>query len=110
MDIREHAEAHHQVLAQLVDRLGELDRPYAELQPGASGCDLLSAELTSHRPLTTLPAPLDAAGTKTFSVFTEIKARAGHLRPRGDRDLHHLDDRWAPTTSWPPRCWPGRPA
>ena len=30
-------------------------------------------ELTSHRPLTSLPAPLDAAGTKTFSVFAEIK-------------------------------------
>ena len=33
----------------------------------------LSSELTSHRPLTTLPAPLDAAGTRTFSVFAEIK-------------------------------------
>ena len=34
----------------------------------------------------------------------------GPLRPRGVRVLHHLDDPAAPTTSWPPRCWPGRPA
>ncbi len=34
---------------------------------------LLSKELTSHRPLTTLAAPLDAAALKTFSVFSEIK-------------------------------------
>ena len=72
MDIREHSEAHHQVLAQLIDRLGENDRPYNDLSR-AERRDLLSAELTSHRPLTSLPAPLDAAGTKTFSVFSEIK-------------------------------------
>ena len=72
MDIREHSEAHHQVLAQLIDRLGEIDRPYNDLTR-AERRDLLSAELTSHRPLTSLPAPLDAAGTKTFSVFSEIR-------------------------------------
>ncbi len=72
MDIREHSEAHHQVLAQLVDRLGELDRPYASLtRPERTRW--LSRELTSHRPLTTLPAPLDAAGTRVFSVFEEIR-------------------------------------
>ena len=73
MDIREHSEAHHQVLAQLIDRLGELDKPYNELTRSERR-DVLSAELTSRRPLTTLPAPLDAAGSKTFSVFEEIKA------------------------------------
>jgi phosphoenolpyruvate carboxylase len=72
MDIREHSEAHHQVLAQLIDRLGEQDRPYSDFSRSERR-DLLSAELTSHRPLTSLPAPLDAAGAKTFSVFTEIK-------------------------------------
>ena len=72
MDIREHSEAHHQVLAQLIDRLGERDRPYGDLTR-AERRELLAAELTSHRPLTSLPAPLDAPGSRTFSVFTEIK-------------------------------------
>ena len=44
---------------------------YADLSP-ADRMKLLSAELTSHRPLTYRPAPLDAAGAKTFSVFAEI--------------------------------------
>lgn len=72
MDIREHSEAHHQVLAQLFDRLGELYVPYSTLNR-SERMRLLSKELTSHRPLTTLPAPLDDAGLKTFSVFSEIK-------------------------------------
>jgi phosphoenolpyruvate carboxylase len=72
MDIREHSEAHHAVLAPLFDRLGELYVPYATLSR-AERMRLLSKELTSHRPLTTLPAPLDAAALKTFSVFSEIK-------------------------------------
>ena len=80
MDIREHSEAHHQVLAQLIDRLGEQNRPYNELSR-AERRDLLSAELTSHRPLTSLPAPLDAAGTKTFSVFSEIKEAQASYGP-----------------------------
>lgn len=72
MDIREHADAHHRVLAQLIDRLGEHDRPYRTLTRHERR-KVLSAELTSHRPLTSLPAPLDAAGARTFLVFTEIK-------------------------------------
>ena len=73
LDIREHSEAHHQVLAQLIDRLGELDKPYALLSRVERRA-VLSAELTSRRPLTSLPAPLDTAGTRTFSVFGEIKS------------------------------------
>ncbi|HEY5880115.1 MAG TPA: phosphoenolpyruvate carboxylase [Nakamurella sp.] len=71
MDIREHSEAQHQVLAQLFDRLGELYVPYSTLSR-VERMRLLSKELTSHRPLATLPAPLDPAGIRTFSVFEEI--------------------------------------
>ena len=73
MDIREHSEAHHRVIGQLIDRLQEHAQPYSSLDRDERRL-LLSTELTSHRPLTTLPAPLDADGSRTFSVFTEIKA------------------------------------
>ncbi len=72
MDIREHADAHHHVLAQLVDRLNSDATPYHELSRSQRS-EVLSAELKARRPLASAPQPTDAAGTGTIGVFNEIR-------------------------------------
>ena len=81
LDVREHAEAHHDALGQLFDRLDQGDRPYRELARDER-CVLLASELRSRRPLAVSPPPLDAAGTRTFETFAAI--RAAHERYGGD--------------------------
>jgi phosphoenolpyruvate carboxylase len=80
MDVREHAEAHHQVLGQLFDRLGELDGPYASLSR-ADRTDLLIGELSSRRPLAGINPGLDEAGAKTFGVFTTVREALDRFGP-----------------------------
>ncbi len=51
LDVREHSEKHHEALAALYDRLGELDPPYGELDRSAR-IERLSVEMAAARPLT----------------------------------------------------------
>ena len=73
LDVRENAGAHHKVLAELYDRLGELDRPYEELERSERGA-LLRAELGSARPLGASRSVLSPAGATTYGTFEAITA------------------------------------
>src|SRR5699024_708137 len=77
LDVREHAEKHHEVLARLFDRVGELDSPYSELSR-AERTTVLAAELASRRPLVGSAISddesiLDDATRTTYNVFREIR-------------------------------------
>ena len=71
LDIREHSNAHHHAVGQLLDRLGERDAPYAALTPDQR-FEILAAELSGKRPLAPAPPPLDAPGMTTYATFVEI--------------------------------------
>jgi phosphoenolpyruvate carboxylase len=73
LDVREEASVHHGALAQLFDRLGEIEVPYMELAR-EERTEVLSAELASRRPLAPDPPPLDEDGARTFGAFAEIRA------------------------------------
>jgi phosphoenolpyruvate carboxylase len=77
MDIREHAERHHEVLSQLYERVGvdygSLDRQ--------GRLDLLCDELGDTRPLASPVTPLRARAAVTFDTFSAIRRaheRFGH--------------------------------
>ena len=72
LDVREHAEAHHRVLAELFDRLSEDGAPYSDLS-AAPRTELLADELTSRRPLARQPPPLSAEAARTFGAFEAIR-------------------------------------
>nr|WP_196792004.1 phosphoenolpyruvate carboxylase [Motilibacter deserti] len=81
LDVREHADAHHDTLAQLFDRLGESPTPYADLKR-EDRLALLRAELASRRPLAPTPPPLDAAGQRVFAVFTTVREAFERFGPQ----------------------------
>jgi phosphoenolpyruvate carboxylase len=70
LDVREHADAHHDVLTQMYRRVGEAD--YAALDRPAR-LELLTRELASRRPLSTMDTPLTDNARKTFAVFGTIR-------------------------------------
>ena len=71
LDVREHSARYQDVLAQLVERAD----PDFEYQTKSSGerLEYLRHELTSTRPLTPNPPPLDADGMHVFGAYTAIK-------------------------------------
>ncbi|WP_200209411.1 phosphoenolpyruvate carboxylase [Micromonospora coerulea] len=71
MDVREHAEKHHEVLAQLYGAVGEVS-DYPSLSR-LERTKLLADELTGRRPLSTVDTPLTESARKTFDVFGAIR-------------------------------------
>ena len=80
MDVREHADAHHHVLAQLFDRVAEDPRRYADMGREQRR-ERLSAELRSRRPLASSPPPLDADGARTYRTFAALRGALDRYGP-----------------------------
>jgi phosphoenolpyruvate carboxylase len=72
LDIREHADHHHDAVGQLMDRLGGPGLRYAELSR-EERFDVLGSELASRRPLSGHPIKLDGVADGTYDVFREIR-------------------------------------
>jgi phosphoenolpyruvate carboxylase len=81
LDVREHSAKHHEAVGQLLDRLGELGTPYAELDRHAR-LKVLSEELAGRRPLARSPLPLDGGATVTAETFRAIRWALDSLGPR----------------------------
>ncbi len=73
LDIREHAEVHHDALAALYDRLGGMERRYTELDRSERTA-LLSEELTRGRPLAPRRGALPPAAAQVIAVFDMLAA------------------------------------
>ncbi|MDQ0661634.1 phosphoenolpyruvate carboxylase [Arthrobacter ulcerisalmonis] len=72
LDIREHADHHHDAVGQLMDRIGGPGLRYAELSR-KERFEVLGSELASRRPLSGHPIKLDGAADGTYDVFREIR-------------------------------------
>ena len=72
LDVREHADAHHEVLAALYRPLGEPFRPYDELERGERTA-LLVRELAGRRPLSGPSTALAGDAARTFATFLAIR-------------------------------------
>ncbi|WP_457948135.1 phosphoenolpyruvate carboxylase [Pseudarthrobacter sp. alpha12b] len=72
LDIREHADHHHDAVGQLMDRIGGPGLRYAELSR-RERFEVLGSELASRRPLSGHPIKLEGAADGTYDVFREIR-------------------------------------
>lgn len=68
LDVREHSAAHHLLLNELYERLGE---PYTALTR-LERLERLRKELENRRPLAARPMPLSAASSRVFGAFEAI--------------------------------------
>lgn len=73
LDVRENADAHHRVLAELYDRLGEIGEPYRQLDRRRRSV-LLLAELRSARPLGASRLRLSDSGANVYGTFETVAA------------------------------------
>ena len=72
LDVREHAAAHHAVLAQMYQRVGELNQSYQELSR-EERTTLLSRELAGRRPLCGVDVSLNDRNRRAYHVFGTIR-------------------------------------
>jgi phosphoenolpyruvate carboxylase len=79
LDVREHAEKHHEVLQQMYAQVGEID-DYAALDR-TERTKLLATELTGRRPLSSADTPLTDSARKTFDVFHTIREAQDSFGP-----------------------------
>ena len=80
MDVREHADAHHVAVAALVDPLGEMERPYGELDR-VDRRAWLAHELSGRRPLLGASASPDGRAAGVLEVFATIRSAQDQLGP-----------------------------
>ncbi|MDF9714945.1 phosphoenolpyruvate carboxylase [Nocardioides sp. ChNu-153] len=74
LDVREHSARHHAALGELLDRTGELDRPYADLDRPAR-IAVLRREMAARRPLTGAGTTgLGEAATASLDLVRTIRA------------------------------------
>jgi len=80
MDVREHADKHHDVLGTLYDLVGGLPLPYASMAPdGRAG--LLAQELAGRRPLLSPTSVLEGEQARTMEAFGAIRTALDRFGP-----------------------------
>ena len=81
LDVREHAGKYQHAVGQLMDRLGLLPRPWADLDRAERRAALV-AELESKRPLASTPPPLDEDGLRTWGTYVAVRKALDRYGPR----------------------------